>query len=132
MFDQRFTWANVRQLARAPVLSRLRGLYLGSSGFGDEAVVELFSSPHLSNLQEVNLARSPVGDAGLLAIAAADMPALLGSDQRPRRGARAGGAGVLALPPEPQRIVRREPDRRPARSGSHRLGPGAALEVPRL
>lgn len=74
--DQRLTWANVRQLARAPVLGRLCGLFLGGGGIGDEGAVELFSSPHLGNLREVNLAWSPVGDAGLLAIAAADMPAL--------------------------------------------------------
>lgn len=74
--DQRFTWANICQLARSPALARVRGLFLGGSGIGDEAAEVLFSSPHLGNLRQFNLCFSPLGDPGLFALAEADMPSL--------------------------------------------------------
>lgn len=92
--NQRFTWANVRQLARSPALARLTGLYLGSSGIGDEAAGLLFSSNHLGNLRQVNLCFSPIGDAGLCAIAVADMPSLQGLWLI---GSLAGARGLAAL-----------------------------------
>lgn len=74
--DVRFTWANIRQLAQTQALSQVQGLYLGSSGIGGEAAEELFSSPFLGNLRDLNLAFSPVGGSGLHAIAEADLPSL--------------------------------------------------------
>jgi uncharacterized protein (TIGR02996 family) len=119
--NQRFTWANVRQLARSPALAPLRGLFLGQSGIGDEAAQLLFTSPHLGNLRQLNLAWSPLADDGLRAIAAADMPSLrwLGLI-----GAPTGVRGLAALVSSPSL-----PNLSELGVGSHGVGPRQAQAI---
>ena len=129
LLNQRFTWENVRQLMRSPALAKLRGLYLGSSGIGDEAAEALFCSKHLVNLHQLNLSFSPVGDTGLCAIAGADMPALrwLGLINAP-----VGAQGLAALVASPSLANLSELSVGSRTVGPREAGAIASAPVPRL
>ncbi len=66
-----FTAEGVAAFAQSPLLSQLRSLHMGLHT--EEAITELFQSPHLGNLQELGLA----GDADVRSIGDESLVALL-------------------------------------------------------
>lgn len=81
-------------LARCPYLLRLRTLDLEGNDLTDADVQTLAASPNLNQLTTLLLWNNRVGDAGLAALARADLPRLTRLDLS-RNGV--GDAGVAAL-----------------------------------
>ena len=63
-------------LGQCVSLASLRSIDLEQNGLGDRDVADLARSPHLGGLASLLLWNNRVGDAGLVALAAADLPAL--------------------------------------------------------
>ena len=82
-----------RRLAAVTQLERLRSLRIIAGRAEDGALRQLLASPHLANLQVLDLHGNSLGDAGAAEFAAREWPALaelwLGSNQVGNAGARA-------------------------------------------